>query len=314
MIKRLQNKIAESRYTLPAAAIYGLVIWLLCGMVQHQWWMQFACFAVATYLMVELNNSNALIRIYSRTVSAAFIILSCMVCSLFPSVEGNIAQLCLIASLLTLFRTYQDKTSTGWTFYTFMILCIGSLIHVHILWFIPVYWIIMMFFLYSMSTRTFLASLLGVLLPYWCMFTWVLWQHEDDLSLFTQHFLPLGNYQFPADYTTISLPLTLSFLYIVVLSVTGIIHYLRTSFYDKIRIRQIYYSFIFLGAVAGIVLIIQPQQYDLMLRVIIIATSPLIAHFISLTHTRLTNIAFFVITGIALMVTLFNLWSSSFIF
>lgn len=312
MIKRFQNKVAESRYTLPAAAAYGTLVWLVCGMIQHQWWIQFACFALATYLMVELNNSNALIRIYSRSVSAIFILLSCAACFLFPSMEGAIAQVSMTGSLLVLFRAYLDKQAPGITFYTFLILSMGSLAQVQLLWFIPVYWIIMGFFIFSMTVRAFIASLLGILLPYFCLFTWVVWRYGDDLTPFAAHFHPLGDYEIPFYHSGVSIPLILTFVLVVALAITGLIHYLRTSFFDKIRIRQIYYSFIFLDAVAGVFLLAQPQLYDTSLRMMIIATSPLIAHFLSLTRTRLTNIAFFVILGVAFIVTVINIWISSF--
>lgn len=305
---------AESRFTLPTVAVYGIVIWLLCGLIQQQLWVQFACFVVSTYLMVELNNSNVLIRIYSRSVSAAFIILSCITCYMFPSIEGAIVQLCLIASLLTLFRSYQDKTAVGLTFYTFVLLGLASLVDIHMIWFIPVYWIMMKFFIFSFAGRTFLASLLGILLPYWCLFAWILWKYEGDFTLLWQIFEPLADFQFPIDYTAIELARILSFTFLIVLFLTGLIHYLRTSFNDKIRIRQIYYCLIFLDIVAMAFLIAQPQHDDLMLRVMIITTSPLIGHFVALTYTRLTNIAFCIILGIALILTVFNLWSSSFIF
>lgn len=314
MIKRFQNKVAESRFTLPAVAAYGIVIWLLCGLLPQQWWGQFACFVASTYLMVELNNSNVLIRIYSRSVSAAFVILSCIACYLFPSIKGAFAQLCLIASLLPLFHSYQDKESVGLTFYTFVFLSLGSLVEVHTLWFIPIYWIMMMFFVFTLTGRTFLASLLGIFLPYWGMLAWILWHYEGNFESLWQHFAPLGDFQFPFDYTTLSLSHILTFAFLVSLFVTGLIHYLRTSFNDKIRIRQIYYSLAFLDVVAMVFLIAQPQHEDLLLRVIIIATSPLIGHFIALTYTRLTNIAFCIILGIALLLTAFTLWSSSFIF
>lgn len=264
--------------------------------------------------MVELNNSNVLIRIYSRSVSAAFIILSCIACFLFPSLNGAIVQLCLIASLLTLFQTYQDKTTVGLTFYTYALLGLASLLEVHIFWFVPVYWIVQMFFIYSLSIRTFQASLLGILLPYWCLLAWVLWRYEGNLTPLWQHFEPLTNFQFPFDYTSIGHARILTFAFLVVLFLTGLVHYLRTSFNDKIRIRQIYYSLVFLDVIAIVFLIAQPQHEDLMLRVIIITTSPLIGHFISLTYTRLTNIAFCVILSVALILTVFTLWSSSFIF
>ena len=314
MVKRFQNRVAESRFMLPAVAAYGVVMWLLCGLIQQQWWMQFACFVVSTYLMVELNNSNVLIRIYSRSVSAAFIILSCMACFLFPSLKGAITQLCVIASLLVLYRTYQDKEAVGLTFYTFVILSLASLVEVHIVWFIPVYWMIMLFFIYSLSVRTLLASLLGILLPYWCLSAWVLWRHEGDFTSLWQHLEPLADFQLPFDFSTLGLPSILSFAFLVILFLTGLIHYLRTSYNDKIRIRQIYYSLAFLNVVAMVMLIAQPQHEDLLQRVMIITTSPLIGHFVALTYTRLTNVAFCVILGIALILTVFNLWSSSFIF
>jgi hypothetical protein len=263
---------------------------------------------------VELNNSNVLIRIYSRSVSAAFIILSCVACYLFPSLKGAFVQLCLIASLLTLFHSYQDKESVGLTFYTFVFLSLSSLVEVHTLWFIPCYWIMMMFFIFTLTGRTFLASLLGILLPYWGLLAWVLWHYEGDFTPLWQHFAPLGDFQFPFDYTALALPRILTFAFLVVLFVTGLIHYLRTSFNDKIRIRQIYYTLAFLDVVAMVFLLAQPQHEDLLLRIIIITTSPLIGHFVALTYTRLTNIAFCVILGIALLLTAFTLWSSSFIF
>jgi hypothetical protein len=69
-----------------------------------------------------------------------------------------------------------------------------------------------------------------------------------------------------------------------------------------------------MDVVAMAFLILQPQHDDLLLRLVIITTSPLIGHFVSLTRTRLTNIAFCVILGLALILTAYNLWTSSFIF
>ena len=83
-MKRLQNQIAGSRYTLPVTMIYGALVWLLAGLIQHQWWLQFALFNVAALLMLEFTNINVLIRIYSRSVSSAFVMLSCAAVFLFP--------------------------------------------------------------------------------------------------------------------------------------------------------------------------------------------------------------------------------------
>mgnify|MGYP007070090925 CR=1 FL=1 len=76
---RIQNKIAENRWLLLWGALLATLVWFLAGLVSHQeMWVPFACTIVATYFMVELNNTNALIRIYSRTVSTAFLLLTTM--------------------------------------------------------------------------------------------------------------------------------------------------------------------------------------------------------------------------------------------
>ena len=214
----------------------------------------------------------------------------------------------LSAPLVFTIAAYQ------WTFYTFVFLSLASLVSVQVLWFVPFYWILMIFFIFSMGHRSFVASLLGLMLPYWFMATWTLWRYGDDFTPFLDHFKPLADIQFPIDYSVIPLPVILTVGFLTAIYATGVVHYLRTSYNDKIRIRQIFYSFIFLYFIAMLFLIVQPQHYDLMLRMMIITVSPLIAHFISLTYTRITNIAFFVIVGTALILTVFNIWSSSFIF
>lgn len=312
-IKRVQNKVAESRLTLPVTALFGIGIWLLGGLIQHHWWIQFVCYALSTLLMVEINRGNALIRISSRSVSATFIILSCVACYLFPSMETGITMLCLTVSLLILLKTFQDPEAVGWTFYTFLLIGLISLMKVQALWLVPLYWLVMASCISSFSWRTFMASLLGLILPYFYLLGIVIFRFKDDLSPFTNHFLPLGDFIFPYGYAQIPLSHSLTYGFLLILTLTGIIHFLRTSYNDKIRTRQFYYTFMLFDLAVFILIALQPQHFDLLLPLAIISTSPLIAHFITLTHTRITNIAFFVIIIAALVLIGFNLWTSLFI-
>jgi hypothetical protein len=308
---QLQKIAAGSRLTLPVTVLYGLVIWFISGVIQHQWWIQMACYVLATYLMILLNNFNALIRVYSRAITSAFIILSCVASFLFPSLEGGIVTVGFVASLLTIFATYQNREATGWIYYTFLILGLASVAKVHLLMLIPIYWILMIF-LSSISLRTFIASLLGLLTPYWFWITAVLIVYKGNFGSFTSHFLPLTEVDFFYSYDSIPLSHYLTYAFLVILTITGIIHFLRTSYNDKIRTRQLYYSIMFFDIVVLILLPLFPQYDDLLLRPAIILTSPLIGHFIALTNTKITNIAFYIILITALLLTGFNLWTSSF--
>ncbi len=307
-MRRIQNKVAESRWALPMAILYSIAIWLLAGLVQEQWWIQFGCFLLSSTLMAHLNNINVLIRIYSRMVSVSFIFLSTAAVFLFPSVKGAVIQLCFIASLLFFYNCYQDKETPGWTFYTFLFLGLGSIADIHFLYFVPIFWLMMVIIVYSISWRTVVASLVGLLTPYWFWTAWILWQENGNITSITKHLLAVTDYQMPVPLTSQQ---ALLLGLIVLLGITGAIHFLRTSSRDKIRTRQMFYSFFIIGTAAGIFLVLQTQHYDMLIRIMTIAVSPLIGHFLALTKTKITNIAFIVISVAVLALTFFNLWTSS---
>lgn len=307
-MRRIQNKVAESRWALPMAILYSIAIWLLAGLVQEQWWIQFGCFLLSSTLMAHLNNINVLIRIYSRMVSVSFIFLSTAAVFLFPSVKGAAIQLCFIASLLFFYNCYQDKDTPGWTFYTFLFLGLGSIADIHFLYFVPIFWLMMVIIVYSISWRTVVASLVGLLTPYWFWTAWILWQENGNITSITKHLLAVTDYQMPVPLTSQQ---ALLLGLIVLLGITGAIHFLRTSSRDKIRTRQMFYSFFIIGTAAGILMVLQPQHYDMLIRIMTIAVSPLIGHFLALTKTKITNIAFIVISVAVLALTFFNLWTSS---
>lgn len=309
---QLQTTVAGSRLTLPITILYGLGLCFIGGVIEHQWWIQLVCYALATYLMILLNNFNALIRVYSRATTSAFIVLSGVACFLFPSMEGSIVTLGCVASLLPLFATYQNRETMGLIYYTFLILGLTSLADIHLLLLIPIYWILMIF-LSSISLHTFLASLIGLATPYWFWIGAVIFHDKLQLTPFINHFSPLMEVDFFGSYNSIPLSHYLTYAFLVILTITGITHFLRTSYKDKIRTRQLFYSIMFFNLVILILIPIFPQYYDLLFRPAIILTSPLIGHFIALTNTKITNIAFYFILITALVLTGINLWISSFI-
>lgn len=312
MTKRFQNHVAESRHTLPLVAVYAFVVWTAAGLFPQQWWVQLACFAVAAFLMLTLNNSYALLRIYSRMVSSAFLVLSCTACFLFDSLRGGIVQLCLIASCLMLFRCYRDKQALGWTYYAFLCIGLASTIFVQTLYFVPLLWLLMVTHLNALSGRTFVVSLFGVLTPYWFAIGWFIFQQDYDTLI--GHFTALAEFQPVCDCSQLTLSQLLVFALTIILLTTGMVHFLRNSFKDKIRTRQFYGYFIIMAWASAIFLMLQPQHYDVLMRLIIINTAPVIAHFIALTYTKVTNVAFYVIVAACLLVTGYNLWISSSIF
>ena len=287
-------------------------IWLLCGFINKQWWIQASCLAVSTYLMVELNNINALIRIYSRMVSCAFLILACSACFLFPSIQGAIVQTFVIGTLLLLFLTYQEQQSVGIIYYAFILWSIATIASPQLLYYVPLLWLFMGTHLQSLSWRNWGASILGLLTPYWICSCWLIWQR--DFTPLVLHFSQLITFQAPFQYTILDIGHIAVYALLVLLSIIGTVHFIRQHHYDKIRIRQLYGFFIWMNLTTALFIALQPQHYDVLIRIMFVCTAPLIGHFLALTHTKVTNIAFFLIVIVTLVVTGYNLWMSSSLF
>ena len=91
----------------------------------------------------------------------------------------------------------------------------------------------------------------------------------------------------------------------------GTIHFLRNASKDKIRTRMLYYIFISMFLLTVLFIIFQPQHFEALFGFKIVNASALIAHFIALTRTRFTNIAFFILIALVFMLTVCNLWMPS---
>lgn len=310
MIKRLQNRIAESRYTLAVTAFYSIIIWLIAGLVSQQWWIQFGCFVVSAWMMMMINRENLLIRIYSRLVSSAYLVLTCAAVFLFASRACAIMQMGAAISLYLLWHCYQDREAVGWTFYTFLSLGIGSIMQSQVLYYLPIYWIIMAWFTYSLSWRTFFASILGLLTPYWFCLPYYALQGENCLDILSSHLSTLFDIATLPDYSVLTITKVVYLCFLMMLMVIGSFHFITTSYRDTIRVRQIYYSFILIAAFSLFLVIIQPHCYDMVIHVLILAISPMIAHFFALTHSKFTNILFISTLIIIILFTGYHIWIS----
>ena len=313
-MKRLQNKIAESGLTLPVTVLFGMVVWLLAGLVTQALWPQLACFVASVYLLVELSNQNALLRIRSRMVSSTFVVLSCTASFLFPSFTGGVVQLCFISALLFLLQTYQDPAAVGRTYYAFLAVGLASMASVTTLYYVPLLWLLMATQLQSLSGRTWLASVIGLLTPYWFALLWLVYAQEftlltDHFSTLNSPFLTLHSSLFTLNSPLLTLHLghILVYVFTLLLTAVGMVHFWHFSYEDKIRIRLLYGLFSTMTIFSLLFLALQPQHFDVLMRIGFICASPLIAHVFTFTSSRLSNILFFAVLALAVALTIFNL-------
>lgn len=330
--RTLQQKVAMSSFTLPVAALLMLLIWLAGGITysiqgeENTYWetlhesvsvyitdslLGLICSVIAAYLLVELNNSNALIRIRTRLTTTAYIMLLSAMTFLHPFQKGQFIVICMLLSYHVLLRSYQQFRPEGYIFFSFLFLGAGSIFFCQLLYLIPFYFLCMGLYFRSLTLRSVFAGLLGALLPYVALFTWS-YYFKNDLYALPKIWNYLTTFQ-PIAYSSLNEHQIASLSLVVLLSITGIVHYLRTHFQDKIRIRMTFYFFILMDVLYILMIVLMPQYFNTLIFILLMNSSPLIAHFFALTHTRVTNIFFIVSMILMAILTVYNLWIPSLI-
>ena len=299
-MKRIQNSVATSRWALPFSVVYGILAWLGEGVFSLERLGAFAIFFVAAYLMAEINNRNAVIRVRSRMVSCAFIFLSAMLLYAISDIRIAVAQLVFIVFIGASFAQYKDNQSTGWMFYVFVAIGIASLVWVQFLYLLPFFLAILVRPLYSISFKTLNAALLGLLAPYWLVVPYMLYR-GDELWI-VRHVMPLADVAPFFDYSCLTVGTMSTFLVLLVLLIVGSIHFLGNAYKDKIRTRTLYSIFMWMSLFLCIMIVVAPAYAAFFMPMLAVTVSPLASHFIVFTSTRITN--YFFITMVLLIIGL----------
>lgn len=299
MSKFLQNRVAESPLLLPFASALTLMVWALAGGGV----VSLACLAATAWLLVELNNGNALLRVRSHAVSSSFLVLQSLGGALLFDVRGSLAQLAFVGALFLLFTTYQDRQATGRTFYAFLCLGLGSLLWPGMLVYVPLVWLLMATRLLNISLRSWAASLLGLLTPYWFYGAWLLWQGAlPDLTLVSSYTIDLSLWSAAGPMQTALL------VFVAVVSLLGIIHFWSRSYEDRIRVRMLFGFFTSITLYTFVWIALWPAHFSMLLRLAFVGAAPLMAHFMAHTHTRPTRICFIAVAIAAAVIAVLNLW------
>ena len=95
-------------------------------------------------------------------------------------------------------------------------------------------------------------------------------------------------------------PQMAALVFVLLLGLTGFIHYVCKSYDDKISVRMCHYCFMAMQVVVILWMALQPQHFRLLFPLLILTTAPAAAHFIALTRTWWTN-AWFILLTIGLL-------------
>lgn len=210
------------------------------------------------------------------------------------------------AMLFSLFRSYESAVAPAPIYHSFLGLGIGSFLLPHLLFLIPVLYL-MMIPLRSLSPRTLFAGLMGIVTPYWLMGCYYLYLGVPEKTLVP--FTELIRFT-PIDYHMLSLPQCVSALVFILITAFCSVHCLLRSYNDKVQTRILLRLLIVMGVVITLLLALQPMHFAALFPVLLFVGSLMAGHYFSLTYNRFTRIFFGIAFALWIGTGLFNvLWT-----
>lgn len=326
--RSFQNRITTGRTTLPVAVLVALGCWLVGGMMlpSEHWtawsgstlWqlagldrlplqvslpMGFVLHGLAGWLLIELNNAYAIIRMRASVQTTVYLLLTAACPALYVLYAGSVGLLLFLVALYFLFGSYQQKRLVGGLFYSFLFLGLGSMVVPQLVWLVPVFWLGAYLFR-SLHFRSFFASLFGWALPYWFLLAHAYFYGQ--MELFCQPFREMVYFAawhpcfHPNEWAVLA--------YLFVLYAVSTFHCLLLGYEDKIRTRSYLHFLILLCFCLFAYVVAQPVKSRDVLPLLLAGVGILSGHFFALTSSRGSN--WFFIGAMVALCALFvlNVW------
>lgn len=278
-----RSKVVSGSFTLPVMAIATLLLWPARGAFDWTMWVGLLLTGCTTYVVMELNNRFALLRIRSRLVSSTYLLFMAVMPALHAWHPRQLCTLCFALSYAMLFSVYQRVRAEGYVFHAFLFMGAGSMLFPPMLVLAFLFYFSLIFQLRNFGWRIFMAGLLGLLVPYWFRLAYALTTHTLATSF--DFLLAYTRYEVP-DYGSVSWLQWTNVGVVGLLGWLGLCHFLRTAYNDKIRTRMLFYVVVTqqLALTAGVALL--PAHLDVLFALLILNSSLLAGHYYAVGKGR----------------------------
>jgi hypothetical protein len=304
----LQEQITTGSFTLPVVIVFTLVWWFFHREAADDWirpGVGYAWMALNAFLLALLNNRFSLIRLHTQFHVVLFFLLTS---TLLPAAfsYGQAALTCYLLAGYALFKSYQRVEPVGEIFTSFLWIGIASLFFPPILYFVPLFYLGAQLF-QAFTLRTLFAGIVGLLLPYWVLLTYIVttgtWDWFVDWAYQLQPVLEIS-------YEGWGVPSILSLSFVALLTILGAIHCLTNNYADRIRTR-FHLNFLILAQFYTFAfLLLQPQHAEWLAPLTMAHVSIFGGHLFALTRTKASNVLFLVVALLWLIFLLISIWNS----
>lgn len=237
------------------------------------------------YLLYRFNYALGLIREKTFLPFLFFVLLSSTNPDFLSLRVTSIVFFCMLLAIYQLFTSYHNPSSTMNAFKATLLIAVSSLLWTPVLWFLPLCWIGMYNFR-CLTSKTFMASVLGGVVVYWFVLGWTVW--EMDFSVFTIPFDWLFSFGFTHFNPEERWTDWVSLIYTVILAVIAFFNIRTHEHEDSLRSRQ-FLSFLMLFFIWALILAGICENYaEEFIHLASMPVTILYAHFFTSRRNRYT--------------------------
>lgn len=306
-LNRFQIQVATGRFTLPVVILICLFLW---G-ITFQDWKDCIYLVITTligYLMIEINTAFIMIRTRTTMPVCIFWVIATSMFFLRPFEWENLVPLAFLLSIYQLFQSYEAASPAIPIYHAFLFVSLGSLIFPPLLYLAPLLWGSMIPFR-SISIKSLLASLLGIITPYWFLFGYSFF--FDQMPLFLSTLKEMIRF-YPIEYGYLTISEIASWSIITLLMIISGFHYWQISYMDKTRTRFNHSFLVIVGLCVTLWISLQPIYLHELIVIQLICAAFLSGHLFTLTRNRFSGILFIVTFVVFILLMSFNLWMQLF--
>ncbi|MDR2915504.1 MAG: DUF6427 family protein [Tannerella sp.] len=280
----------------------------LCKLLNHRFFIYIIGLLLLTltaFVMQRISDIEMLIRERTRLPFMLFMLLISTNAGLLPFREVSVVLLCLVFMIYELFNSYQSPEATGKLFNAGVLVGTAGLFMPQVLWFVPLLWIGMYQFR-SLSFRSFMASLIGLLIIYWFVLAWCVWKH--DFSMFVSLFSSL------MDFELFSIAISfqyyqIGFIGIVLLLIMALFHIKIDAFNNSVRVRQMLFFLLNMSVWSLILIFLYGNSADSFSAILYLPGSVLIAYFLESMHNRFRFILYYSVLVLCVVSFVMRVWN-----
>ena len=327
----LQNQYTTGRFTLPVVYFIGILCWVISALLTPNsyypfssnnpiwnliqweytpWWInQITAYCFLTlvgYLLIRLNNQFTIITQRATIQSTLYLLFVASIPQIHMFQPSHLATLCFLLCTYSLFYAYKDSDSMYLQFYGGVFASMTFLAIPKLILLLPLVLISKIIF-NNLNIRTFLASLLGFILPLWFLAAHALW--HDQLELLYYPFKELISWNIIHEYSSLELNTIATFIYFSVVSVISSIYLLFSEAKMRVRTRHMLNHLNRLSFGLVLIAVFSPKLLFELIPIWTACISLIYGYVLVTIHNKLTNLIF--ISSITLLTALFvyNLWT-----